>query len=358
MKTWGVVVAVVVLLTAACTDNGGTTGPTVTVTETEKVTATSPPEAEATVTSLVSSGVLTVTSDDSGDRITVGCSATGSLRVNGAEPDAGSVNCSVITSIVVSAGGGSDLILLQRITEVSFTALRQVSVGAGDGDDEVTGGPGKDSISTGDGDDTIYGGTGANQLKAGDGNDLVDGGPDVDYIVTGEGNDVARGQGGGDFFVSAPGHDQLRGGSGNDTFSLFTPEAVGSGTSFEGGSGRDSLKVQNLGRRTTLSDSIIGSVVGDTRIKSIELALLTVTEASQPLRIDAHDFSGEVGIVGGYYDDLIIGGSGDDDLSGYQGDDTILGGPGNDRVDGNQGSDRCDGGPGKDRLVQCETRQN
>ena len=433
------------------------------------------PEAEATVTSLVTSGVLTVTSDDDADRITVGCSASGSLRVNGAQPDSGSVVCSVITSIVVNAGGGADLIFLQRVTEVSFTAIQQVSVEAGDGndevlasgvldsvsvgagrdyveasmiqgdtvdggdgsdtlrtdvesdvivsnealtfpagavpltsvetvwidatdgpetidahlytgslivssgggddrviggsgqndvnsgagDDEVTGGPASDFISAGDGDDTISGGTGGNQLKAGEGNDVVDGGPDGDSIVTGDGNDVARGHGGGDLFASAPGRDQLMGGAGNDNFSLFTPESVGSGTSFVGGSGKDSLKAQNLGRRTTLSDSTIESVIGDAQIRSIELTLLYASESeTRPLRIDAHGFSGEVGIVGGYNDDLIIGGLGNDDLFGYQGDDTILGGPGNDRLDGDEGSDRCDGGPDRDRLVHCETRQN
>ena len=325
------------------------------------------PPAEARVTSSVSGGVLTVTSDEHGNRITVRCSESGSVLVNRTGPDSGSVNCSAITSIVVNAGGGADVIFLQKATVVSFPTLQLVSVDlgdgddevrasgvldsisagagddfvqaslihgdtvaggdgidrlrtdietdvivsddaltfptdtilldslesvwidgtdepetidaqgytgslvvssaggddhvtggsgrnvlrSGDGDDEVIGGPGRDGLSAGDGDDTIAGGAGRNTVKAGAGSDVVDGGPDGDYITTGEGNDIARGHGGGDAFLNVQGGDQLIGGAGNDRFQVFIPETVRSATSFEGGSGKDSLQVQNLLRRTT-----------------------------------------------------------------------------------------------------------
>jgi len=64
--------------------------------------------------------------------------------------------------------------------------------GAG-GNDSVYAGDGKDIISGGDGDDTLWGQRGNDYLDGGDGDDLLRGGLENDHLFGGDGNDVLDG---------------------------------------------------------------------------------------------------------------------------------------------------------------------
>ncbi|WP_240617569.1 putative Ig domain-containing protein [Acinetobacter oleivorans] len=76
-----------------------------------------------------------------------------------------------------------------------------------DGDDHLTGDVTDDR--TFDGNDQLYGGNGKDSLSGFDGNDILDGGAGDDIIFGGKGNDT---------FISNEGNDQLSGGEGNDTY--------------------------------------------------------------------------------------------------------------------------------------------
>lgn len=106
-----------------------------------------------------------------------------------------------LTSIVMDARGGNDLVLIGS----------QISTSA-----EIYGGAGNDLITGGIGNDRLYGEDGNDILLGMNGNDLLDGGDGNDLLFGGFGNDVLRGGFGNDWLFGGPGVDDLDGGPGDD----------------------------------------------------------------------------------------------------------------------------------------------
>jgi ELWxxDGT repeat protein len=157
-------------------------------------------------------GVLTITGSDTDDQIVISRSPgdPSMLKVlsNGGY---GSIKLSQISKILVSAGGGNDLINFnEKYGAIPFPS----TIYGGTGNDTITGGSEQDRIYGGDGNDWIEG-SGGNDIIYGDaGNDRLFGGDGRDHIDGGIGTNVIRGEGGVDTIVSAIG-DDVRGNKGD-----------------------------------------------------------------------------------------------------------------------------------------------
>jgi uncharacterized repeat protein (TIGR01451 family) len=115
-----------------------------------------PPVALAELTSSVDeNGVLTVTSD-ADDEIRIWCSE-GKVLINGYAPGSGEANCSTITKIVVRGGPGDNTMDLSDITRAAFPGLSDgnVEMWGGDGNDTMTGSEFGDYQNGEAGDDTL-----------------------------------------------------------------------------------------------------------------------------------------------------------------------------------------------------------
>jgi Ca2+-binding RTX toxin-like protein len=100
---------------------------------------------------------------------------------------------------IIYGGGGNDIIDGGDGNDIIY---------GGSGDDTIYGGNGDDIIYAGAGDDTIYGDAGNDKLYGEEGNDTIDGGSGNDYLDGGDGDDRLH---------SGSGHNILIGGPGNDT---------------------------------------------------------------------------------------------------------------------------------------------
>lgn len=193
--------------------------------------------------------------------------------------------------IAVELEGGLDLTLdstkFQSLGSAGAVKLKSFEgLGAGDGDDRLTG-DGKDNTLQGNGgDDTLRGDDGADTLSGGQGRNLLQGG---------DGQDSASYEGGGAVKVSLAKDGFQETGNGADK--LESIEGL-IGSSFDGdrltGDGKAN-KLQGSGG----DDTIDGGKGNDT-------------------------------LVGGFDDDVVKGGAGKDVLNGRQGADTLNGGTGDD----------------------------
>lgn len=78
--------------------------------------------ARAQITSDVTSGILTITGDATGNSITVTC-ATGNVKINAADPDTGVAACASLSQIIVDGGDGDDTIDLSGVNMTDFSGL-------------------------------------------------------------------------------------------------------------------------------------------------------------------------------------------------------------------------------------------
>jgi hypothetical protein len=106
-----------------------------------------------------------------------------------------------LSSIVVDAGGGNDLILISHRIDT---------------DAEIYGGAGNDLILGGSGHDRIFGEDGDDMLLGNSGNDHLDGGAGHDFLFGGLGNDELIGGLDDDWLFGGPGLDVLDGGLGRN----------------------------------------------------------------------------------------------------------------------------------------------
>ena len=276
-----------------------------------------------------------------------------------------------VTLFQASLGDGNDSITIQ-------TGLIPTSIGAGGGNDVMTGGPAADFLRGGQGVDQITGGAGNDQLVGDDPN--VAGGGD-DTIDGGDGNDVEDGQDGADTVRGGQGDDTLNGGGGNDA---FPAEATADGTDvLNGGDGIDtatysartdplqlSLDDQpNDGQTTSATDNVhsdVENLVGGSAADSISGSDQANTLDGGPGDDTIAGLAGDDSIpgstgndtesggdgndseAGGDGNDVLAGDAGDDFVTGSNGNDFVSGGPGNDTVAGDPGDDTLDGGPGAD----------
>ena len=210
----------------------------------------------------------------------------------GAEVDSITIDASVAKDVLVNAGDGDDIILINA--EGNHTLN-----GDAGNDRLVVGGAAMAStLSGGEGDDVLQGGDANDSLTAAGGNDLLSGGDGDDTLRGGEGDDDADG---------GLGSDDLFGDAGNDS---LTGGPAGEGTmdgqnSVEGGEGDDFVQGGN---------------------------------ANDTLR-------------GGGGEDTLSGNEGDDDVRGDGGEDLVFGGDGNDSLRGGEGNDQIEGGAGNDRYI-------
>jgi hypothetical protein len=176
-----------------------------------------------------------------------------------------------VSKIFADANIGNDII------QLSDSVLAPASLKGGEGDDELTGGSG---------DDTIEGNAGE------------------DFLSGGKGNDELFGNAGDDFLSGGPGDDTLDGGSGFDSASFAT--------------------ATNGVRINLINGSVFDGDGGNDTFISIE-------------QIEGSNHDDE--IIGDDANNVIDGLKGDDFISGGDGNDFLIGGLGADTLNGNGGRD-------------------
>ena len=190
---------------------------------------------------------LSLTSDEEGDAIALGCSPSGNTTLNGGVFHFGSdppIPCDGPEGIEVFGGGGNDTISFVGVSKARFTSILgftergvrhdEVLAEGGTGHDTMTGGPFSERFNAlfafefGEDADTVHGNGGDDEIKGTEEADRLFGGVGQDRIEPGAGDDLARGGAGGDFFdeityykdhdrfFGEGGRDQMFGGGGPD----------------------------------------------------------------------------------------------------------------------------------------------
>ena len=270
------------------------------------VALATPTTAKAAVTTDVNGNILTVTSDQEADTITL-AAAGGVITVN---RQATTLVADDNAKIVVNAGDGADTVDASALAATDYLAL---TVNGGNGDDLLTGGSDNDHLLGDGGNDRIVGFKGNDDLEGGDGNDVL-------VWNNGDNNDVMDGDAGadeveingapttGDVFTAAPNAGRV----------LFTRTNL---VPFTVDFSAERLTVNGLGGDDTFN--------GDAGLAPLTLLALN----------------------GGTGDDSLTGGDGPDLISGGDGNDKLDGDVGDDRLVGDRGTDTLTGGDGDDALV-------
>jgi Ca2+-binding RTX toxin-like protein len=223
------------------------------------------PAAQAQTKVSFANRVLTVEGGSGKDRITITCSDSSQVKMNGRNPNGGPVACSRVAEIDVTSGEGDDYVNVHgvsaRFADAKFEGFGigtgvAVLAGSGDdrligsnhafilflgheGNDQASGGRRRDILAGGAGNDdlnglgardTLLGKAGNDRIRGGDGKDLLSGNGDDDRLY---------GEAGADLLGGGPGRDKLRGGPGADVL--------------HGGTGKDSLN-GGPGRDTEVQD--------------------------------------------------------------------------------------------------------
>ena len=324
------------------------------------------PPASAAVTSSVSNGFLSVTSN-ADDAIAITC-VGGNVKVNGADPGSGAAACSAIHGISVNGGPLANTIDLSGVTQTDFLNAF-VGISGSAGADSITGSAFPDSIDGGPGSDTIDGGgesdslqfsgsPAADTITATVGTGSLTAGGETDtyagierFSLSGlAGNDTLTGGGGNDFLDGGAGEDTLDGGIGNDFLSADPFTGQEAPDTLNGGAGADSLTFAGTpGDDALIATAPDGSLTAGgltdtyTGIERFSLSGLagndTLTGAG-----------GAVSLGGGDGNDTLTGADGDDFLDGGAGADTLDAGNGIDFLNGGTGADTLEGGIGNDFL--------
>ncbi len=242
-----------------------------------------------------------------------------------------------------------DMVLAQNpfFSELFATSRK---IGAGGGNDEITGSSAAETIFGGGGDDTISLGGGADTVSGGEGDDL--------FVLSGDFAGASIDGSYGTDALDASGLSQgirvIADGSGGGSLALNT--AVPGGSSAEG----------------PVSSALPpeGEYLGEVTISAALPQPPTSSEATAPPAIgqfagvesftgtsgdDLFDFSADsdgtgVSVAAGAGADSIQGSQSNDILLGEGDADTIVGHDGHDFIDGGSGNDSLDGGDGGDTL--------
>ena len=108
---------------------------------------------------------------------------------------------------------------LQADNSQPYTIVTFHHTNGGDGDDELDGSDGNDTITGGAGDDTLFAGIGTNSLNGGDGDDIIFTENDTssrNTIEGGSGNDTINAGSGADRIIAGAGNDTYKFGLGID----------------------------------------------------------------------------------------------------------------------------------------------
>ena len=205
----------------------------------------------------------------------------------------------------------------------------------------------KVDITLGSGDDVVFGSSHMMaSVFAGEGDNVLIGGSGRDHFDAGSGDDVMLGNGGDDTLIGRGGVDLIDGGEGNDLIRLFRPEGI-----IEGGAGDDALHIA--------ADHVMGAIDFDAMagmmgpslvfrgIESFQVVTNLYEQNDDTLRGGA----GNDVLTSNYGDDLIDGRAGDDDIRGGAGADRLIGGAGNDQIWGGRGADYLIGGVDADTFI-------
>jgi Ca2+-binding RTX toxin-like protein len=192
-----------------------------------------------------------------------------------------------------------------------------------DGQFELNGGDGDDTIIGGRRGDIINAGAGNDDIQRADNVDIIRGGSGIDSVIYGNHSGPAQ-----DNDIPDDDVEYVEGTAGNDNINLSNnPDDV----TIIGGAGNDTLTGGGG------DDDISGGAGNDTINGNGGDDLL-------------NGGAGNDTINGGLGNDDISGGADNDTLSGNEGDDTVNGNAGNDVVNGNAGNDTLRGGDGNDTL--------
>jgi Ca2+-binding RTX toxin-like protein len=183
-------------------------------------------------TASLENGLLTIEGTNGSDRIALRLQAgqPGILQVD--VGDDGSADFSFqrreIATIAVDAGNGDDSLRIDESNGV-FGDTIPTTIDGGNGNDQLVGGVGAETLLGANGNDSLVGGTGAGTLDGGNGDDTLAGGSGAEKLLGGNGNDSIDGNRGNDVAFM---------GNGDDTF-IWDP-GDGSDT-VEGQNGEDTM---------------------------------------------------------------------------------------------------------------------
>ena len=178
----------------------------------------------------------------------------------------------------------------------------------GEGDDDIGGGDGGDTLDGGMGDDDLTGGGGVDTLYGCDGNDRLDGGA---------------------------GGDNMYGVGGNDTYVVDDAlDAVFEVSEFDGVDLVMSDRTYTLG--TNVENLMLIGAGGWTGTGNALANVINGNEVANTL----YGLDGNDTVNGNGGNDTVLGGNGDDNVTGGDGDDVLIGGAGADVMDGGIGIDR------------------
>ncbi len=359
--------------------------------------------------------------------ISAGDSFDGGSGIDSLEVDFGTATGPTFLDLSALAGGGS--VTVAGATFASFERLANYAGGAFadtlvlgpgitddtqirvyGGDDNITGGSGRDFIIAYEGNDTIDGGAGNDRLFGDEGNDVLRGGigddevygrQDNDVLEGNDGNDVVSGDEGSDTLSGGIGNDQLFGGSGVDSLdgsdgndSLYAAGTYvggssadtgnflsggigndvlvgGWGDTLDGGSGVDAIILDlsnaTAGITLSLAELVGGGTValGSGYVTSVEGYIgILATPFDDDITIGTvqpgfglfygvegvQAYGGNDRVTGGANNDQLFGGNGNDTLIGLSGNDYLAGGDGDDSLAAGDGDDNVAAGSGNDAI--------
>jgi len=237
--------------------------------------------------------------------------------------------------------------------------------GGGSGEDTVTSGGETDAIQCGGGLGNLliqlvlvsgaHGGPGIGAdngckltVDAGDGDDNVTGGTQGETIRGGAGADNLNGGDGGDTIVGGPGVDQLQGSTGSDTAS-FAEDTAGVNVNLASGSGQE-VSGGNFENAigSPFNDTLAGTTGANVLNGGAGSDTLSYADRTAGVRIDLAAGTAAEDTVAAF--ERANGGAGADALIGTTAANTLIGNNGDDVVRPGLGPDVVVGGNGRDRL--------
>jgi hypothetical protein len=192
---------------------------------------------------------------------------------------------------------------------------------------------------------TNSGKLGAGSLDFLGGNDVFKNTSLIDMTIEmGQGNDQFTGGNGREFVTDNAGSDKYSFGGGDDQFFLISIGGDGTDT-VDGGAGSDYYKATFAGVGVNINLDSVAHNFGPF-IPSLTLAANTALQgADKDIVKNIEKFEGSL------FNDNIAGSAAANILSGVDGSDIIFGYGGNDELSGGNGSDRLIGGAGRDRMT-------
>ena len=299
----------------------------------------------------INDGVLQVVGTNNRDVVKITPFGGNKIRVKtafaGQNTEAFQFPANAVQSILVILCDGHD-----QVT-IADSVLRRATINAGDGNDvirtgrgrnHINAGPGNDSIWSSRGRDAIDAGPGDDRIWSGAGRDTIQGGPGNDEIRSGSGNDRILDIDGNNFVDAGRGSDRVTTGPGDDTIRDYHGS-----NRIDAGHGSNDIRTGNGSDIVTAGDGpdSIRTSGGHDRINTGG-GRNVVRSGRGNDHIVAGD--GPDRLYGGFGDDVIRAGAGVDYVHGGRGDDVLVGEDGNDRVYGGSGEDILIGGAGFDEL--------